>query len=69
VAVIVAVALGGLPWEALLCLVALPWAWSATRALREREASALNALVRGTAGLHMRFGLLLAAGFVVRALA
>ena len=55
-----AVALGGMPPEALLCLLALPWAWSATQVLRETEATALNALVRGTASLHMRFGLLLA---------
>jgi 1,4-dihydroxy-2-naphthoate octaprenyltransferase len=69
VAVAVCVALEALPWQALACLLSLPWAWSATRALREREAVKLNALVRGTAGLHMRFGLLLAAGFVIRALA
>jgi 1,4-dihydroxy-2-naphthoate octaprenyltransferase len=67
VVVVACVALDALPWEALACLLSLPWAWSATRALRERESAALNALVRGTASLHMRFGLLLTAGFVVRA--
>ncbi len=65
--VVIAVAARALPWEALAGLAALPWAVSAMRVLREREAAALNALVRGTASLHMRFGLLLAAGFVVRA--
>jgi 1,4-dihydroxy-2-naphthoate octaprenyltransferase len=65
--VIACVAAGALPWEALACLLSLPWAISASRALRERESLALNALVRGTAALHMRFGLLLAVGFVVRA--
>lgn len=62
-----AVVLGGLPAEALLALVALPFAWQATLVLRERDSAALNALVRGTAALHMRFGLLLAAGFLLRA--
>jgi 1,4-dihydroxy-2-naphthoate octaprenyltransferase len=69
VVVAVAVALDGLPVESLLCLLALPWAWSATKVLQETEAGALNALVRGTASLHMRFGLLLAAGFAIRAVA
>jgi 1,4-dihydroxy-2-naphthoate octaprenyltransferase len=68
VVVVACVATGALPWETLACLLALPWAVSASRALAERDAVALNKLVRGTAGLHMRFGLLLAAGFVVRAL-
>jgi 1,4-dihydroxy-2-naphthoate octaprenyltransferase len=68
VAVLVCVALDQLPWQALLCLLALPFAFMATRALEERDAMALNALVRATAGLHMRFGLLLATGFAIRAL-
>jgi 1,4-dihydroxy-2-naphthoate octaprenyltransferase len=67
-AVVGAVTLDGLPVEALACLAALPSAISAARVLREREAMALNALVRGTAALHMRFGLLLALGFALRAL-
>ncbi|HXH23541.1 MAG TPA: 1,4-dihydroxy-2-naphthoate octaprenyltransferase [Dehalococcoidia bacterium] len=62
------VVLGQLPPESLLSLLAAPFAVLAARALREREAAALNALVRGTAGLHMRFGLLLAAGLALRAL-
>ena len=67
VVVPVCVGLDQLPAESLLAWLALPFAWQASRALREREAAALNALVRGTASLHMRFGLLLAAGFAIRA--
>jgi 1,4-dihydroxy-2-naphthoate polyprenyltransferase len=66
--VIVCIALGELtPW-ALLVLASLPAAVSAVRVLKEREAVALNALVRGSARLHMQFGLLLAAGLVIDAL-
>ncbi len=68
VVVAAGVALAELPAEALISLLALPWAVSAAQALRERDSVALNALVRGTAGLHMRFGLLLAFGFALRAL-
>jgi 1,4-dihydroxy-2-naphthoate octaprenyltransferase len=68
VVVVLGVVLGTLPWQALACLLSLPWAWQAVQALRYQDAVALNALVRGTARLHMRFGLLLAAGFAVRAL-
>jgi 1,4-dihydroxy-2-naphthoate octaprenyltransferase len=58
-----------LPVESLLSLLAIPFAVMAAGELRHRDAVALNALVRATAGLHMRFGLLLAAGFLVRAVA
>lgn len=63
-----AVALGATRATTLTALLALPYAWSASRFLKECEAGALNGLVRGTARLHMRFGLLLAAGFVIGAL-
>ncbi len=62
-----AVAADGLPAATLLVLAALPSAWGTVRHLREREAAGLNALVRATAALHLRFGLLLALGFVLAA--
>jgi 1,4-dihydroxy-2-naphthoate octaprenyltransferase len=65
----VCIALDQLPPESLLSLLAAPFALMAMRELRHQDSLALNALVRATAGLHMRFGLLLAAGFVLRALA
>lgn len=67
VSIAVTVALTALPPEALLSLLAIPFALQAGQVLREHEAGALNLLVRRTAGLHMRFGLLLAAGFALRA--
>jgi 1,4-dihydroxy-2-naphthoate polyprenyltransferase len=62
------VAFAVLPVETLLVALALPAALSAVRALQEREPAKLNALVRGTARLHMHFGVTLAAGFLIAAL-
>jgi 1,4-dihydroxy-2-naphthoate polyprenyltransferase len=56
------------PWPVLLTLVTLPIAGAlAAQAARERRPRALNALLAGTAGLHMLFGLLLALGYALRA--
>lgn len=63
------VALELLPLPALLVFLALPSAWQTVRLLAETNPVRLNLLVRGTAQLHMRFGALLAAGFVIGALA
>ena len=63
--VVASVALGGLPGASLLALAALPWASSTGRALREREAVRLNPLVRESARLHLRFGLLLTLGLLI----
>jgi 1,4-dihydroxy-2-naphthoate octaprenyltransferase len=67
-AVLVTVALGGLPLTSLLVVLSLPAAWSTLQALKERDAVALNALVRGAARLHLRFGFLLAIGLLIDAL-
>jgi 1,4-dihydroxy-2-naphthoate octaprenyltransferase len=66
-ALALAVALGRLPLLSLIGLGALPWAWTTGQALKEREPVALNRLVRGTAFLHMRFGLLFALGLAIDA--
>ena len=66
--VIVCVLLGELSAWTLLVLGSIPAAVSALRVLKERESVRLNALVRGSARLHMQFGYLLAAGFVIAAL-
>jgi 1,4-dihydroxy-2-naphthoate octaprenyltransferase len=63
--VVIAAVLGELPATTLIVLGALPSAWSTGRVLREAEAGKLNALVRGSAGLHLRFGLLLTAGLLL----
>jgi 1,4-dihydroxy-2-naphthoate octaprenyltransferase len=63
--VAVTVALGELATSCLLVAIALPAAWSLFKALRPREAAALNPLVRGTARLHLHFGLLLALGLLL----
>jgi len=68
VVVLAGVAARELPVWTLLVLLALPSAWSALRLLREREAAGLNRLVRATATLHLRFGLLLALGLLLDAL-
>jgi 1,4-dihydroxy-2-naphthoate octaprenyltransferase len=62
--VVIAVVLGGLPAPTLIVFGALPSAWSTGRVLRETEAVKLNALVRDSARLHLRFGLLLTAGLL-----
>lgn len=67
VALALATALRGLPLLALIALGALPWAWTTGQALAETQPAALNRLVRGTAALHLRFGVLLALGLVLDA--
>jgi 1,4-dihydroxy-2-naphthoate octaprenyltransferase len=62
-----AVATGLLAPSTLIVFLALPWAWSAGTALKYSDPQGLNALVRGTAGLHLRFGLLLALGLLIAA--
>jgi 1,4-dihydroxy-2-naphthoate octaprenyltransferase len=65
VCVAAAVAFGALPAFALLVVLSVPAAISTFMALRIRDATLLNSLVRGTARLHMRFGALLALGLVL----
>lgn len=64
----ICVALGEMPVSCLLVVVAVPSAIKHLRALKAREAAALNPLVRTAALLHLHFGLLLALGFVIEAL-
>jgi 1,4-dihydroxy-2-naphthoate octaprenyltransferase len=66
--VLACVALDELPKGALLVLGALPATWVMLRSLSAREAMALNPLVRGSARLHLHFGLLLALGCALEAL-
>jgi 1,4-dihydroxy-2-naphthoate octaprenyltransferase len=56
------------PW-CLLVVLSLPAAIVMLKALDAREALALNPLVRASARLHLHFGLLLAAGLLIHALA
>jgi 1,4-dihydroxy-2-naphthoate octaprenyltransferase len=63
VALLVTVLIGVAPWTVLVALVTLPMAVRAVRlALGARSARALNFVLFRTAVLHMRFGLLMAAG-------
>lgn len=64
VCVALAVLLASQTAATLLVLLTLPAAWSLLRTLRLREARELNALVRGAALLHLRFGLLLSLGLL-----
>ena len=59
-------ALDEAPMEAAILVMALPAAISALRALGE-EGPGLNKLVRGTARLHLHFGVLLAVAYVTEA--
>jgi 1,4-dihydroxy-2-naphthoate octaprenyltransferase len=54
------------PWS-LLIAGSLPAAAMTVRVLKETDSRALNALVRGSARLHMQFGVLLALGLVIEA--
>jgi 1,4-dihydroxy-2-naphthoate octaprenyltransferase len=67
VTVLAGIAAGLLPVTSVLVLLALPAAWRTLQVLRERDAMALNRLVRGAAGLHLQFGLLLALGLAIAA--
>ncbi len=56
-------------WPGLVALVTLPTAAALTRALSTAtDSRVLNAVLRGTAGLHLRFGLLLTLGILVAAI-
>lgn len=65
--VVAAVALNEVSEWSLLVLGSLPAAVTTLRVLRETDSRALNALVRGSARLHMQFGALLALGLVIEA--
>jgi 1,4-dihydroxy-2-naphthoate octaprenyltransferase len=65
--VVAAVALDELSAWALLIAGSLPAAAMTVRALKETDSRALNALVRGSARLHMQFGVLLALGLGIEA--
>lgn len=67
--VAITVALGALPAPCLLAAAALPAAVTHLRALQAKDAAALNPLVRSAARLHLHFGLLLALGLVIAAVA
>jgi 1,4-dihydroxy-2-naphthoate octaprenyltransferase len=62
-----AVALDELSAWSLLVAGSLPAAAMTVRALKETDSRALNALVRGSARLHMQFGVLLALGLGIEA--
>jgi 1,4-dihydroxy-2-naphthoate polyprenyltransferase len=66
--VLACVAASVMPPYCLIVLLALPAALATFAALKAREAAALNPLVRNSARLHMRIGLLLALGFLIDAL-
>lgn len=65
VCVIVCAATGALPLTTLVVLGAIPAAVATFRVLKERDAIKLNPLVRGSAKLHMHFGLLLTVGLLL----
>ena len=67
--VVVAVALDELSAWSLMIAGSLPAVVMTLRVLRETDSRALNALVRGSARLHMQFGVLLALGLVIEAVA
>jgi 1,4-dihydroxy-2-naphthoate octaprenyltransferase len=63
VTLIAAVVTGMAPWLALVALLTVPMAWKAVRlAATTTSPRRLNYVLAGTAMLHMRFGMLLAAG-------
>lgn len=66
-AVVVAMTVAGsAPWPVLITLLSLPLALRLVRfEARQESARGLNVVLAQTAGLHMIFGLLLAAGFAV----
>ena len=65
--VVIGVALDELPVASLLVALSAPWAAATLRALKLTDPAQLNALVRSSASLHMRFGLLLALGYAIHA--
>jgi 1,4-dihydroxy-2-naphthoate octaprenyltransferase len=67
--IVVLVVLEPTLWPTFLTLTTAPLARALVRAVyREREPRALNGVLRRTAGLHLRFGLLLAGGLLLAAL-
>lgn len=52
----------GLGWGCLLPSILLPLAWHEAKAVEERQGSALNLSLAGTARLHLLFGLAFAVG-------
>jgi 1,4-dihydroxy-2-naphthoate octaprenyltransferase len=67
--VAIGVGLGVMPVSCLVVALAVPAAIGHLRALAAKEAAALNPLVRTAAKLHLHFGLLLALGYLIDALA
>jgi 1,4-dihydroxy-2-naphthoate polyprenyltransferase len=66
IALLILVLAGVVPWPALLAALTLPAAVAAVRlAARTANPRALNFVLLRTAMLHMRFGLLLAAGLTI----
>lgn len=66
VAVIALVAAGVYPITALLALMTVPYAWATLRAVRRaHDLRRLNLILRRTAALHFRTGLLLSAGLAL----
>ena len=64
------VAAGAAPWPVLITLLTLPLAVRLVRfEMRQTGARALNVVLAQTAGLHMLFGTLLAAGFAIAGVA
>jgi 1,4-dihydroxy-2-naphthoate octaprenyltransferase len=62
----VLVALGGAPWSTLITALMLPLAWQLMQtAAREEDPALLHPVLRNTAVLHMRFGLLYVIGWVI----
>jgi 1,4-dihydroxy-2-naphthoate octaprenyltransferase len=62
----VLVALGGAPWPTLITVLMLPLAWTLMQiAAREDDPALLHPVLRNTAVLHMRFGLLYVLGWVI----
>jgi 1,4-dihydroxy-2-naphthoate octaprenyltransferase len=65
-ATVVLILVGLAPWPTLLAFVTAPLAWSLISiAHREEAAEKLHPVLRGTAVLHMRFGLLYVLGWVI----
>ena len=66
VSTLVLIALGLAPWPTLLAFVTAPLAWSLIKiAHTEAAAEKLHPVLRGTAVLHTRYGLLYVLGWVI----
>lgn len=64
--VVLLVLVGWLPWPALLALASAPWAWRVRQLVaRNFDPKVLLPAVKLTAAVHMRYGLLLAAGLAL----